>query len=133
MQIWHHHPRSGELIAAGVADPDPLTEGAWLVPAFATAVAPPPAAPGTVAVFDVGAWSLVADHRGETWWSAAGDPVIITALGDPSDLGLLAEQPTPGAADPATLPLLSRRQVLFGLFEDGFITLAEFEASATAE
>ncbi|WP_201159938.1 hypothetical protein [Rhodoplanes elegans] len=55
-------------------------------------------------------------------WSYADHAIVARdrTVADPPDTGT------------ATLPLLSRRQVLFGLFEDGFITLAEFEASATA-
>ena len=46
------------MIGEGVADESPLEPGVWLVPASATAVEPPTAPDGEVAVFADGSWTL---------------------------------------------------------------------------
>ena len=56
MDIWHYHPTTGRLLGAGVADPNPVEEGAWLVPAFAATVAPPAATEGHEIAWEAGAW-----------------------------------------------------------------------------
>ena len=56
MQIWHFHPDTGALLGAGAADPNPMEPGAWLIPAFATPVAPPEADEHERVVWVDGAW-----------------------------------------------------------------------------
>jgi hypothetical protein len=41
--VIYHYGKHGELLAAGHADPDPLTPGQWLIPAQACIVPPLPA------------------------------------------------------------------------------------------
>lgn len=66
MDIYHYHPTTGRYIAPGTADPDQLTEGEWLVPAFATTVEPPPEVEGMFAAFIEGEWVLLAEPEPET-------------------------------------------------------------------
>lgn len=56
MKIFHYHPDTLQLIAAGVADPSPLEPGKWLVPAHATELEPPAAADGKTRHFVDGQW-----------------------------------------------------------------------------
>lgn len=56
-------------------------------------VPPPQFGPGMRPVWRDGAWQIMPDHRGETWWRAHDQPVLIDALGDPAALGLVANQP----------------------------------------
>lgn len=56
--IYHFDPYSGELLSQGVADPDPLNPGTWLIPANATTEVPPSCGPGERSVFAGGAWSV---------------------------------------------------------------------------
>lgn len=58
MKIWHYDPRSGVLLGSDTADADPVVSGNWLVPAFATAIAPPEASDTAVAVFTGSGWQL---------------------------------------------------------------------------
>lgn len=66
MQIYHYDPATGVYTGTGLADPDPLDEGNWLVPAHATTRTPPPVQPGQRAVFDpaLAVWTLQADVPG---------------------------------------------------------------------
>lgn len=82
MEIYHYDPRTGEFTGNGNADPDPLMEGGWLIPAHATSDAPPPPGAGQVAAYRDGAWVLEPDHRGEIRYdTSTGRPVEITAPG----------------------------------------------------
>jgi len=56
MNIYHYHPDTQQLIAAGVADPNPLERGKWLVPAHATELEPPAAVEGKTRHFVGGEW-----------------------------------------------------------------------------
>lgn len=65
MDIYHYHPTTGRYIAPGKADPDQLTVGEWLVPAFATPVEPPPEVAGMFAAFIEGEWTLLPEPEPE--------------------------------------------------------------------
>jgi len=53
-----HFDENGILLGAGVADPDPLQPGAFLIPAGAVTVAPPAVPEGRRARWNGAAWSL---------------------------------------------------------------------------
>ena len=57
MQIYHYHPATGEYLGEGTADESPLEPGVYLVPANATATAPPTAMTGKVRVWR-GEWQF---------------------------------------------------------------------------
>jgi hypothetical protein len=123
MQIWNYNPATGELLGQGAADEHPLVDGEWIVPAFATAIAPPPLQKGQAAVFGSSSWSIVADHRGETWWPTAQKDnatpgVAITALGDPAALGLTKIEPP---APPVVVPpiVVTALQIRLALSQQG--------------
>lgn len=40
MQIFHYYPETGEFLGQSTAMPDPLEEGSFLVPAYATDTPP---------------------------------------------------------------------------------------------
>lgn len=58
MKIFHYHPKTGVYLGPGLADESPLEPGVWLVPAHATAVAPPKARAGKQQVWFDDAWML---------------------------------------------------------------------------
>ena len=59
--IFHFDRATRIYLGAGEARPNPEEPGAFLIPGFATDVAPPEAGPGQVARFDLnaGAWELM--------------------------------------------------------------------------
>ncbi|SCU94332.1 hypothetical protein CNECB9_5260030 [Cupriavidus necator] len=97
--IYHYEPATGEFVWEGSADPSPLEDGVWLIPAYATEVAPPTAAAREVAAFIDGAWVIQADWRGAELFSTAdASPVSITEIAiTPADIGA-TETPRPSAS-----------------------------------
>ena len=95
MDLYHYHPATGEFLGAGLADESPLEPGEWLIPAHATADAPPVTGANEAALYQGGAWAIVPDHRGTVYWLADGSRHEITALGEAPPLGALSEVPPP--------------------------------------
>ncbi|OWJ92729.1 hypothetical protein B6S59_19380 [Pseudomonas sp. A46] len=79
--IHHAHPLTGEYLGPGQADPDPMAEGAWLIPAHAYIDAPPPAGRGEAIVRTEQGWQAVPDLRGTVYETATGAPVQHHELG----------------------------------------------------
>lgn len=111
MDIWNYHPLTGELLDKSVADPSPLEPGVFLIPAYATTMEPPTTQPGKAVVFKDDAWALVDDHRGETWWRAFGEPVVIAVPGVEVLEGLFQTEP-PGPPPPPPRPDLTPEEKL---------------------
>lgn len=56
MLVYNYHPITLEYTGCSEADPDPLEKGRWLIPAFATTVAPPDTIDTKYRVFENEAW-----------------------------------------------------------------------------
>ncbi|MDA7086510.1 hypothetical protein PH586_08980 [Pseudomonas sp. SA3-5] len=97
MEIYCANPLTREYLGPTNADPDPLEEGAWLIPAHAYTDAPPDAPTGQAAQRseDGSAWQLVNDQRGTVYSTATGAAQQHTELGELPD-GLTSE-PRPSA------------------------------------
>ena len=52
MLIYHYNRDTGELIGQDIAQPDPMDDGRFIVPAFSTSKVPPVPPPGMVPVYD---------------------------------------------------------------------------------
>lgn len=59
MKIYNYHFATGLLLGDSFADPDPLEEGNWLIPANATTVEPPAPQAGKTIHFVDGAWTYI--------------------------------------------------------------------------
>lgn len=131
MRIWHYDPDSGLLTGEGVADPDPMNEDEWLVPAFSTPDEPPAAEAGKARVYTDSGWTQVPDHRGETWYDGR-TPVVIEALGDPAEEGL-ARTSSATVADLRAGAVAAVKAVARGLItETGLPWMVEREVSGGA-
>lgn len=82
--IYATHPETGEYVSQALADPSPLEEGVWLVPALAYLDSPPDVMPGWARIRQGGKWRQVEDHRGKTVYSTETRESVIW-----SDLGAL--------------------------------------------
>lgn len=78
------HPTTRELVGSTFADPDPMNEGAWLVPANAFLEEPPAPAPGHVVrrAEDLAGWEVVQDNRGLVYSTETGLATSLTELGE---------------------------------------------------
>lgn len=95
MRIYHYYQNTGEFITAGMADPDPLTEGNWLIPAHATEIKPPKEKSGYVVCFINGQWEYIRDYRGSTAYSKADRQSIdVDFVGELPDTLTLSEPET---------------------------------------
>ena len=75
---------TGEFKGTSIAQEHPFKPGEFLMPVMSTDIEPPTISEGQVGFFKDGAWSLVDDFRGKTWYDiTTGDPVVITELGHP--------------------------------------------------
>ena len=61
MNIYNYHPQTRQFVSVSEADPDPMDEGNWLIPAHATTAAVPVTPETHVAIFspDTETWTLV--------------------------------------------------------------------------
>ncbi len=56
MKIYNYHPDTKEYLSEGVADPDPLDPGNWLIPGSSVTFPPPDPIPGKNIHFEDGSW-----------------------------------------------------------------------------
>ncbi|GAB5098714.1 tail fiber assembly protein [Caballeronia sp. HLA56] len=99
MLIHHYHPESGAYVHSTQADVDPRNDGRWLIPASATADAPPERTPTTWPFHTMGAWRLLPDFRGRICYRIeSGEPVEITVAGKSPEVLGLTDQPRPSPA-----------------------------------
>lgn len=90
-------------VELSAAQGDRAPDGTWLVPGNCTTIAPPQTGTLQAAIWRDGAWHVVPDHRGETWYRADRAAVLVQDLGDPGAAGLLPTQPAPPPPTPADL------------------------------
>ena len=86
------------------------------MPEYATPTEPPIAGNNQKAALINGAWVLVDDYRGDTWYTAAGDPVEITDLGTPDAiLQQVAPPPVPPTDDEIYNAVMQNKGVIKAL------------------
>ena len=109
--VYLYDPTTGVFTDFYNAQLSPLDEsGTYLCPVCSTDIAPPVAQINQAVVFADGAWSVVPDFRGQTWFdSSTGDPVVITAIGQPASN--LVQSYTPPAPSLATLQAQATAQI----------------------
>jgi hypothetical protein len=83
--VYLYNETTKEFTHVYAAQESPLEPGVFIVPSHATKLAPPVAGINQVAVFSNGAWGLVADYRGTTWYdTTSGAITVINTIGTPA-------------------------------------------------
>ena len=86
MDIYNYSKDTGEFLGLDQADESPLEPGKYLIPSYATGIAPPQATTGYARCFIDGAWTQIEDHRGEIRYNKAdAAPLTIGSLGPTPD------------------------------------------------
>ena len=94
MKIYNYDFKTGEFLSEGEADPSPLEPGVFLIPAYATDIAPPIIQQNEVAIFNGSSWSVLQDNRGKTYYNVqTGDPFVIATIGQESSKELTPKPP----------------------------------------
>lgn len=93
MEIYNYSGVTKEYIAKTVADPDPLVEGQFLIPANATETPPPDCTNHQVACFLDNQWVIQDDYRGFIYYTASGEQHLITEIGVVPPDDALTEKP----------------------------------------
>ena len=96
MNIYNYHRVTGEFLSRSEAQPDPLDDKNFLVPAAATLIAPPEVGIAEAAIYDEVAdcWSLVPDLRGKTFYfKASGQRIVIQDIGQTPEEGWTDQVP----------------------------------------
>lgn len=95
--VFLFHPLTGVFDGVYEAQESPLEPGEFLIPVASTVQQPPEVAERQVAVFRNGAWSVVADFRGVTYWLAG----VATTIEE------IDVSPPPGSTPDKTPPSLA--------------------------
>jgi hypothetical protein len=95
--IYNYHPETRELLSTAEADPSPLEEDVFLIPAFATDIEPPTTGLRQIPIFNepTQQWSLVADWRGVALYSKTSGQRVSAALADTPESLSATELPKP--------------------------------------
>jgi len=113
MKIYNVHPVTSEYLGDSLADPDPLIEGSWLIPANAYTDAPPQYGKNQAVVRDGDVWKVVDDFRGTVYYTDSSDPHVIEDLGVVVPDNATDTPPPPTTAELTALAL-RRRDGLLG-------------------
>ena len=96
MKIYNYDDL-GIFTTEGFADPDPMCEGNFLIPANATVTPPPVCSENECVVWDGEKWNITPDRRGAKFYSTVdGSEIIIDHIGSLSSN--LTSEPCPGHA-----------------------------------
>jgi len=98
--------RSGLFVGEVQARESPLEPDVYIIPAGCVEVPPPAAEAKKAVMWMVDAWVLVADHRGEVWFSG-NEAVTVDFVGDPGEKGFSPELPPPSLNDLRATKLVS--------------------------
>lgn len=95
MIVYNYHPYTAEYIGSSEADPDPLEEGKWLIPALSTTKKPAVKQENEVSCFTGSEWIIRPDFRGiKCWLKTDGSEFIISEIGmSPSSIGAVEISP----------------------------------------
>jgi hypothetical protein len=139
MKVHNYSRDTGEYISSTDARESPLEPDVFLVPAYATTTSPPDVGQNQAAVWGGSSWSVVPDHRGETYWDTSGEMVVIEGLGVSPESDWVTDRPgpTPDGLILAQIAALEARQTPrrireAALTQDGRDWLSDLDVQITA-
>ena len=97
-ELYHFNGVTGEFAGTSLARKDPMDPVRYLIPANATDV-PVERIAGKAALYADGAWSHVADMRGDTYWLPDGTEITVDTLDHVKPTNALGAPPPPTKAD----------------------------------
>lgn len=107
---------------AATARPDPMVDGRFLIPAGCVTVEPPQLGPFQAAQYVNGAWQVLTDYRGTSYWLPDGSKHTIVDVGQaPPDNALNAPPPPP----PPKVTIVTMRQAQLALLSAGLLDSVE--------
>lgn len=101
---YAYHKQTGEYAGTTEVESDPLEEGMYLIPSYATLEAPLEVEANQAVVFRDsdgnvprhardGSWQLIEDYRGSIYWLEDGSDITIATLGETVPDDALLEAP----------------------------------------
>lgn len=118
--MYHHYDRDGVYTASTALDLD-VRDGSHMPPPFgATLQEPPTLSANQTAVFAGGAWTVVADWRGFTYWLPDGTKTVVEQVGTVPPTGALTIEPVLPTPDAV---VVTARQARLALLSAGKLTL----------
>ncbi|MGY2158629.1 tail fiber assembly protein [Pseudomonas tolaasii] len=111
--IYNAHPVTGEYIGESLADPDPMDDSNWLIPAHAYLDAPPSPQKNKAAVRAEDGWTFVDDYRGTIYYLDGPQRHVIEELGITAPKGATSEPPEPTVAELTSTAFANRDNLLF--------------------
>lgn len=136
MQYFSFDRTTGAFLGARDAQIDPLETERHGKTIFCrpgltdTTVSPPETAANEAAVWNGSTWSIVPDHRKETWWQGSTE-VVIDFLGDPAERGLSRSElaPEPPAATADNIKAECSRRIFLVANGNAQMNMASFAAA----
>lgn len=93
-RVVYQRDANGIYLGEAIAYESSLEPGVFHLPADCVWDAPPPTREHEIAIWNGDAWSVVPDHRGETW-CVGGAAVVVDFVGDPAERGYSTVPPEP--------------------------------------
>lgn len=125
MKIYSYDHTTFEFTGTELADRDPLVLGNWLIPSYATTVAPPDTKQNEVAIFKNDKWEVYPDWRGTVYWTKNGNRQVVERIGDTIPKGSLLNEPPPANEEEsykARIDLVVKRVVAMEAIMNGWDT-----------
>lgn len=93
MNVYNYDPITKEFTSISKAQPSPLEDGIFLIPAFSTSIQPPMPGANEAVIFDdvTGGWTTIPDFRGVTYYMISDGAEVTFNIGEKPDLTIMQD------------------------------------------